>query len=63
MLAFAYKDFDLMTFDGLLEKGNNSYYLDDAQKDLYLFDDLTLITAVAMKDELRPSSKDAVHLS
>ena len=63
VIAFAYRDFDLMTFDGLLEKPNNHFYLDDQQKDLYLFDDLTLITAIAMKDELRPSSKHAVHLS
>lgn len=52
-----------MTFEGLLEKPGNHFYLDDQQKDLYLFDDLTLITVVAMKDELRPSSKHAVHLS
>jgi P-type Ca2+ transporter type 2B len=29
VIAFAYRDFDLMTFDGLLEKSNNNYYLDD----------------------------------
>jgi P-type E1-E2 ATPase len=52
-----------MTFEGLLEKPGNHFYLDDQQKDLYLFDDLTLITVVAMKDELRASSKHAVHLS
>lgn len=63
MLALAYRDFDLMDFDGLLEKGGNHRYLDDEQKGLYIFDDLTLITTLAMKDELRPSSKHAVHLS
>jgi P-type E1-E2 ATPase len=47
----------------LEKQEGNRLYLDDSQKDLYLFDDLTLITVVAMKDELRPSSKHAVHLS
>ncbi len=59
----AYRDIDLITFNEVLEKANNQRYLTDSEKDLYIFDELTLITVLAMKDELRPSSKHAVHLS
>lgn len=46
----AYRDIDLITFNEVLEKANNQRYLTDSEKDLYIFDELTLITVLAMKD-------------
>lgn len=62
-MALAYRDIDLLTFNELLDKPNNGRYLTEQEKDHYIFDELTLITVLAMKDELRSSSKHAVHLS
>jgi len=56
VLALAYRDIDLLTFQDILNKEDERQYLSEQEKALYIFSDLTLISVVAMRDQLRESS-------
>lgn len=60
-LAFAYKDYNLQTFEEL-RQSNNQFHTDKDREQVF-FQGLTLVSIFAMKDTLRPEVKKAIKLA